>query len=91
MIDALQELKLILDDHGAILRICSCCSHFKPTVDGTTNMMRGICDSQYPSPSVNNEPRETVVWNTCAAFNPAALNTIITDIIKASQEEHSDN
>ena len=91
MIDALQELKLILDDHGAILRICSCCSHFKPTVDGTTNMMRGICDSQYPSPSVNNEPRETVAWNTCAAFNPAALNTIITDIIKASQEEHSDN
>ncbi len=90
MIDALQELKLILDDHGAVLRICSCCSHFKPTVDGTTNMMRGVCDSQYPSPSVNGEPRTTVAWNTCAAFNPATLNTIITDIIKASQQEHSD-
>ena len=89
MIDALQELKLILDDHGAILRICSCCSHFQPCVDGTTNMMRGYCDSQYPSPSINNEQRETVAWNTCSSFSPAKLNNLIAEIIQASNESNN--
>lgn len=88
MIDALQELKLILDDHGAILRICSCCSHFKPCVDGSTNMLRGFCDSQYPSPSINNEPRQTVVWNTCSAFSPAKLNSLINELIQSTKEEN---
>ncbi|MDO4975493.1 MAG: hypothetical protein Q4E61_04185, partial [Alphaproteobacteria bacterium] len=88
MIDALQELKLILDDHGAILRICSCCSHFKPCVDGSTNMLRGYCDSQYPSPTISNEPRQTVVWNTCSAFSTAKLNSLINDLIQSTKEEN---
>ena len=88
MIDALQELKLILDDHGATLRICSCCSHFKPCVDGSTNMLRGFCDSEYPSPSIGNEQRQTVVWNTCSDFSPAKLNSLINELIKSTKEEN---
>jgi hypothetical protein len=91
MIDALQELKLILDDHGATLRICSCCSHFKPCVDGSTNMLKGFCDCEYPSPTISNEPRQTVVWNTCSSFSPSKLNNLISEIIKASEEENSKN
>ncbi len=85
MVDALQELKLILDDQGATLRICSCCTHFQPTVDGTTNMLRGICTKEYPSPTLSDEQRQTVVWNTCSAFCPAKLNNLINDIIEAGK------
>ena len=85
MIDALQELKLKLDDYGFILRICNCCSHFKPCVDGSTNMLRGFCENEYPSPTISDEPRQTLVWNTCSAFTPAKLNNIISDMIKESR------
>ncbi len=85
MIDALQELKLKLDDYGFILRICNCCSHFKPCVDGSTNMLRGFCANEYPSPTISDEPRQTLVWNTCSAFTPAKLNNIISDMIKESR------
>ena len=91
MVDALQELKLILDDHGAVLRICSCCSHFKPSVDGTTNMLRGTCDCEYPSPTLSDEPRQTVVWNSCSSFTPAKINNLISEIIQASKEESEIN
>lgn len=83
MIDALQELKMKLDDYGYILRICNCCSHFHGCIDGSTNMLRGFCTSEYPSPSLN-EPKPTLIWNTCSAFTPAKLNNIISEMIKES-------
>jgi len=88
MIDALQELKLKLDEQGATMRICSCCTHFKPSMDGSTNMLKGYCTSQYPSPNIGEEQKPTVVWNTCSSFSPAKLNSFISDIIQASKEEH---
>ena len=91
MIDALQELKLILDDHNATLRICSCCAHFKPCVDGSTNMLKGYCTCQYPSPSIGEEQKPIVVWNTCTSFSPAKLNNLITEIIQASRSENEKN
>lgn len=91
MIDALQELKLKLDDYGFILRICNCCSHFKPCVDGTTNMLRGFCDSEYPSPTLSDQPRQTLVWNTCSAFTPAKLNNIISEMINESNQINPKN
>lgn len=91
MIDALQELKLKLDDYGFILRICNCCSHFKPCVDGTTNMLRGFCDSEYPSPTLSEQPRQTLVWNTCSAFTPAKLNNIISEMINESKQKEGKN
>lgn len=80
MIDALQELKMKLDDYGFILRICSCCSHYKPCVDGSTNMLKGVCINDYPAPSLN-EPKNTLIWNTCTNFTPAKLNSLISEMI----------
>ena len=80
MVDALQELKMKLDDYGFIMRICSCCSHFKPCVDGTTNMLKGTCQNDYPAPSLG-EPKSTLIWNTCTNFTPAKLNSLISEMI----------
>lgn len=86
MIDALQELKLKLDDYGFILRICSCCSHYTPLIDGSTNMLKGSCNSDYPSPSIK-EPKPTLIWNTCTDFTPAKLNNIISEMISQGSSE----
>lgn len=91
MVDALQELKLILDEHNATLRICSCCTHFEACVDGSTNMLKGFCNSQYPSPSISEDKKPTVVWNTCSSFSPAKLNNFISEIIQASNAENEKN
>jgi len=85
MIDALQELKTKLNDYGFTLRICSCCSHFKPCIDGTTNMVKGFCNSDYPAPSLK-EPKPTLIWNTCNDFCPAELNSLIEEMIKESNQ-----
>lgn len=86
MIDALQELKMKLDDYGFILRICSCCSCYKPCVDGSTNMLKGFCMSDYPSPSLG-EPKNTLIWNTCTNFTPAKLNNIISEMINQGEQK----
>lgn len=86
MIDALQELKMKLEDYGFILRICSCCSNYKPCVDGSTNMLKGICTSDYPAPSLN-EPKNTLIWNTCTNFTPAKLNSLISEMISQGKNE----
>lgn len=85
MVDALNELKMKLEDYGFILRICSCCTSYTPSVDGTTNMLKGFCSSDYPSPSL--EPKPTLIWNTCNEFCPAKLNSLISDMVKESQTE----
>ncbi len=85
MIDALQELKMKLDDYGFILRICSCCSSYKPCVDGSTNMLKGYCMSDYPAPSLG-EPKNTLIWNTCTNFTPAKLNNIISEMISEGEK-----
>lgn len=86
MIDALQELKMKLDDYGFILKICNCCSHYTPHVDGSTNMLKGYCNSDYPSPSLK-EPKPTLIWNTCTNFTPAKLNNIISEMISQGENE----
>lgn len=86
MIDALQELKMKLEDYGFILRICSCCEHYTASIDGTTNMLKGVCTSDYPSPSIK-EPKPTLIWNTCNDFSPAKLNSLIAEMVQDNQEE----
>lgn len=85
MIDALNELKTKLDDYGFTLRICSCCSKFTPNFDGSTNMLKGFCNSDYPAPSIN-EPKPTLIWNTCNDFCPAELNSLIAEMVKESNQ-----
>lgn len=85
MIDALQELKSKLDDYGFILKICNCCSHFTSYPDGSTNMLKGYCDCDYPSPSLK-EPKSTLIWNSCTKFSPAKLNSIIEEMVAKGEE-----
>lgn len=85
MIDALQELKSKLDDYGFILKICSCCSHFTSHADGSTNMLKGYCACDYPSPSIK-EPKSTLIWNSCSKFSPARLNSLIEEMVAKGKE-----
>ncbi len=86
MIDALQELKTKLEDYGFILKICNCCSHFTSTQDGSTNMVKGVCSCDYPSPSLK-EPKPTLIWNSCQKFSPAKLNSLIEEMMAKGSED----
>ena len=86
MIDALQELKTKLEDYGFILKICNCCSHFTSSVDGSTNMVKGVCNCDYPSPSLK-EPQPTLIWNSCQKFSPAKLNSLIEEMMAKGSED----
>lgn len=67
MIDALQELRLKLNEYGYILKICACCEYFQSTNDGTKNMLKGCCNCNIPSITIT-PVKETLVWNSCNEF-----------------------
>lgn len=75
MIDALQEIRQKLSNYGLVLKLCSCCKHFTSELDGSTNMLKGFCSSDYPSPSIK-EPRATLIWNSCTDFEPAEQQAV---------------
>lgn len=79
MIDSLQELREKLNDYGFVLKICSCCKYFTSNVDGSTNMLKGFCHSDYPSPSLK-EPKPTLIWNSCTDFEPAQFSSMIDEM-----------
>ena len=81
MIDALSQLKSKMEDYGLTLKICSCCSNFVPSFDGSTNLLKGECHNDYPSPLLR-EPRKTLVWNSCHCFQAAKFSTLIEEIAK---------
>jgi hypothetical protein len=86
MIDALQQLKSKMDDYGLVLKICSCCSKFTSKADGSTNMLKGECHNDYPSPLIT-EPRPTLIWNSCSCFEPAIINNIIEEMAKEVENQ----
>lgn len=86
MIDALQQLKSKMEDYGLRLKICSCCAKFSSQVDGSTNMLKGQCHNDYPSPLLS-EPRQTQVWNSCSCFEPAAINSFIEELAREVVEQ----
>jgi cellulose synthase/poly-beta-1,6-N-acetylglucosamine synthase-like glycosyltransferase len=79
MVDALQELKSKLYEYNFILKICSCCCSFEPSIDGSTNMLKGTCNCGYPSPLIN-EAKQTLVWNSCMQFTPGVINSLMHEI-----------
>lgn len=85
MIDALQELRQKLYDYGFILKLCSCCKYFTSNIDGSTNMLKGFCNSNYPSPSL--EPKATLIWNSCTDFEPAAGTNLIDEMAETQETE----
>lgn len=86
MIDALQEIRKKLYDYGFVLKICSCCKHFTSCQDGSTNMLKGYCNSDYPSPSIK-EPKPTLIWNSCAEFEaaPFQASTLLEEMVKEQE------
>ena len=86
MIDALQEIRQKLSEYGFVLKICSCCKYFVSEADGSTNMLKGFCNSDYPSPSIK-EKRSTLIWNTCTDFEPAKLANLLEELTEDSEEE----
>lgn len=89
MIDALQQLKTKMRDYGLSLKICSCCSKFTSKVDGTTNMLKGECHNDYPSPLLA-EPQQTLIWNSCSCFEPAQINSFIEELAKEVEESQKE-
>lgn len=67
MIDALRELATKLADYGMTLKICQCCKYFQPMVDGSTNMVKGCCNCQFPGRTPG-DMIPTLLWNTCPKF-----------------------
>lgn len=88
MIDALQQLKSKMEDYGLTLKICSCCKNFTSSVDGSKNMLKGQCHNEFPSPLLN-EPRQTLIWNSCSSFEPTQINSIIEEM--AQEVENQQN
>lgn len=87
MIDALQQLKSKMDDYDLVLQICSCCEKFTSSTDGSTNMLKGRCHNDFPSPLLN-EPRPTLIWNSCSCFEPAKINNIIEEMAKEVENQN---
>ncbi len=85
MIDALQELKLKLNEYNFIIKICSCCEHFKSCPDGSRNMLKGTCSCDFPSPALN-ETKETLIWNSCTEFKPGKVENFMAEMSENSQE-----
>lgn len=67
MIDALKELTQKLDDYGLSLKICQTCKYFQPVVDGSTNMVKGVCNCKFDG-RVDGDIIPTLIWNTCPNF-----------------------
>ena len=69
MFDALQELRLKLQEYGYLLKICVGCEYFTSVNDGSRNMLKGQCNCTKPSITI--EPvKDTLVWNSCPDFTP---------------------
>ncbi len=86
MIDALQELKMKLIEYNFVIRICDCCKHFRSCQDGTTNMLKGICNNEFPSLSVEGE-KNTLIWNTCSEFEPADIKSAVEEFLTEKNDE----
>ena len=84
MIDALQELKLKLNEYNFVIKICSCCEHFKSCPDGSRNMLKGVCNCDFPSPALN-ETKETLIWNTCSEFKPGKVESFMAEMTEDFQ------
>ena len=42
-------------------------------------MLKGFCNSDYPSPSIK-ENRPTLIWNSCTEFEPAEVTNVLEEI-----------
>ena len=67
MIDAVRELSAKLSDYGMTLKVCQNCKFFQTLVDGSTNMVKGTCNCQFPGRTPG-DMIPTLIWNTCPNY-----------------------
>lgn len=80
MFDAIAELTTKLADYGFTLRICQCCSHFTPNIDGSTNMVKGFCGYQFVN--MQEGPIPTLLWNSCKGYDKNERTSVLEEIYK---------
>lgn len=80
MFDAIGELTTKLSEYGFVLKICQCCSHFTPNIDGSTNMVKGFCNRDFSRTQSGNVP--TLLWNSCKGFTKNRVDNVIEEIFK---------
>lgn len=78
MVDAITELTAKLNDYGFVLKVCQCCKHFSPNIDGSTNMVKGFCDKEFANTQTGKIP--TLLWNSCRGFVHSKLSSVIEEI-----------
>lgn len=88
MIYALRQLKSKMSDYGLKLKICGCCAKFSSKADGSTNMLKGFCKNEMPSPLLS-EPQQTLIWNSCNYFEPASSNSFIEQLAQEVEEKEN--
>lgn len=79
MVEALNELTSKLNDYGFQLKICYCCEHFSSLVDGSQNMVKGLCNFEFKD-KVAGEELQTLLWNSCSVCTPKKMLSVIEDI-----------
>ncbi|MCQ2739857.1 MAG: glycosyltransferase family 2 protein [bacterium] len=67
MIDAVRELSTKLNDYNMTLKVCQNCKYFQPLVDGSTNMVKGVCNCQFQGRTPG-DIIPILIWNTCPNF-----------------------
>lgn len=79
MVEALNELTSKLNDYGFQLKICYCCEHFTSLVDGSQNMIKGLCNYEFKDRTAGEE-LQTLLWNSCSMCCPKKMISVIEDI-----------
>lgn len=80
MVDAISEIIAKLSDYNFNLKICQCCEHFSPNIDGSTNMVKGFCNNQFAGAQSGIIP--TLLWNSCRGFKQSQSGGVLEEIFK---------
>ena len=49
-------------------------------------MLKGECHNEFPSPLLN-EPRPTLIWNTCSSFEAAKACSIVEEMAREVENQ----
>ncbi len=77
MCDAVKNITDILAQHGFRMKICQSCAYFTPKIDGTNNMVKGVCNREAVENPNCSELPETLLWSTCDYYIPEEVNKVI--------------
>lgn len=76
MFDAIKDIVDKLAEHGLRLKICQACGYFTPQIDGSTNMIKGLCHRAVLAKTAI-RASDTLLWKACEYFAPLELNKVV--------------